>query len=136
VEFVGYVAIDWSGAKGHKHAGIAVGMCAPGEAAPQLVAPPTGRFWSRSAVADWLLNHKEPLLIGFDFSFAPPFVDKDAFLPGDTTHESAKDFWAYIERCCEDEDLGAASFLEETHRRHFYFGAADGIKADYMRNRV
>jgi len=31
--------------------------------------------------------------------------------------------------------LGAASFLEETHRRHFYFGIADGVKADFVRFR-
>src|SRR3546814_9028328 len=35
-------------------------------------------------------------------------------------------------RRCADDDLGAASFLEEHHRRHFYFGAADGKKADFM----
>ena len=28
--------------------------------------------------------------------------------------------------------MGAASFLEHAHRRHFYFGAADGAKADFM----
>ena len=33
---------------------------------------------------------------------------------------------------CNDEDLGAASFLEQAHRRHFYFGIADGVKAGFM----
>jgi hypothetical protein len=28
--------------------------------------------------------------------------------------------------------LGAASFLEIAHRRHFYFGIADGVKAHFM----
>ena len=36
---------------------------------------------------------------------------------------------------CDDEDLGAASFLEIAHRRHFYFGIADGVKADFVRFR-
>ena len=36
---------------------------------------------------------------------------------------------------CDDEDLGAASFLESAHRRHFYFGIADGVKADFVRFR-
>jgi hypothetical protein len=36
---------------------------------------------------------------------------------------------------CLDEDLGAASFLEQVHRRHFYFGIADGVKADFVRFR-
>jgi hypothetical protein len=35
----------------------------------------------------------------------------------------------------DDEDLGAASFLEQVHRRHFYFGIADGVKADFVRFR-
>ena len=36
----------------------------------------------------------------------------------------------------DDEDLGAASFLEQVHRRHFYFGIADGVKADFVRFRT
>ena len=43
----------------------------------------------------------------------------------------ARIFWAYVDRS-EDEDLGAASFLEQVHRRHFYFGIADGVKADFV----
>src|SRR3546814_1347903 len=46
--------------------------------------------------------------------------------------QSARAFWAYVDGVCEDEDLGAASFLEQRHRRHFYFGAGDGRKADFM----
>src|SRR3546814_17701025 len=46
--------------------------------------------------------------------------------------QSARAFWAYVDGACEDEDLGAASFLEHRHRRHFYFGAGDGRKADFM----
>ena len=35
---------------------------------------------------DWLLERaaKEPTLFGFDFSFAPPFVERGAYLPGET----------------------------------------------------
>ena len=39
-------------------------------------------------------------------------------------------------RISDDEDLGAASFLEQVHRRHFYFGIADGVKADFVRFRI
>ena len=35
-------------------------------------------------------------------------------------------------RRCDDPDLGAASFLEIAHRKHFYFGIADGVKADFV----
>ena len=45
---------------------------------------------------------------------------------------TARAFWAYVDRHAPDEDLGAASFLEQVHRRHFYFGIADGVKADFV----
>ena len=49
--------------------------------------------------------------------------------------KTAREFWAYVDAQCDDEDLGAASFLEIAHRRHFYFGIADGVKADFVRFR-
>jgi hypothetical protein len=126
------VAIDWSGAKGRRHKGIAIAE-ARGDDAPQLVRP--GHVWSREEVLDWLLERaaEGPTLFGFDFSFAPPFVERGAYLPGEEDiPEEARSFWAYVDRTCDDEDLGAASFLERAHRRHFYFGAADGVKAGFM----
>ena len=126
------VAIDWSGAKGRRHQGIAIAEARGGEA-PRLVRP--GHVWSRTEVADWLVCEaaKERTLFGFDFSFAPPIVDRGEYLPGETgVPDTARQFWAYVDALSGDEDLGAASFLEEAHRRHFYFGAADGLKADFM----
>lgn len=111
-------------------------MCAAGDGAPVLVAPP-GRAWSRQDVVDWVnARAEEPLLIGFDFSFAPPFVARGCYLPREALPETARAFWRYVDGACDDVDLGAASFLEQRHRRHFYFGAADGRKADFMHNRV
>jgi hypothetical protein len=133
--FTSFACVDWSGAKGSRHPGIALAVCHAGNAAPVLVAPP-GKAWSRQGVADWLLSQNGDLLTGFDFSFAPPKLARGEYLPGDATAAKARDFWAYVEASCEDEDLGAASFLEQRHRRHFYFGAADGRKADYMHHRV
>ena len=76
---------------------------------------------------------RTPTLFGFDFSFAPPIAERGEYLPGETGLPSqAKPFWAYVDRESDDEDLGAASFLERVHRRHFYFGAADGDKAQFM----
>jgi len=46
--------------------------------------------------------------------------------------DTAREFWGYVEARCDDEDLGAASFLEVAHRKHFYFGIADGVKADFV----
>ena len=129
--FSRFACVDWSGAKGSRHAGIALAVCEQGNAAPVLVAPPE-KFWSRQAIADWLLAQDDDLLIGFDFSFAPPIVERGSYLPGDATPENAREFWSYVDSICDDEDLGAASFLEQHHRRHFYLGAADGRKADFM----
>jgi len=136
--FERYAAIDWSGAKGVRHKGIAVALCGRGEGVPRLVQSPEGGFWSRSAVAEWLVAAaaEAPTLFGFDFSFAPPFVARNTYLPGEEAPENGPDFWAYVDRVCDDPDLGAASLLHVTHRRHFYFGKADGVKADYMHNRV
>lgn len=133
--FASYVAIDWSGAKGRRHKGIAIAE-ARGDAPPRLVRP--GHVWSREEVLHWLLKRaaKEPTLFGFDFSFAPPIVEKGEYLIGEPdVPKTAREFWAYVDGACDDEDLGAASFLEIAHRRHFYFGIADGVKADFVRFR-
>jgi hypothetical protein len=79
---------------------------------------------------------REPTLFGFDFSFAPPHAERGAYLPGESgVPDAAREFWAYVDAKAPDEDLGAASFLEQVHRRHFYFGIADGVKADFVRFR-
>jgi hypothetical protein len=107
-----------------------------GAAAPKLVE--REKPWSRSEVLDWLLAAaaEAPTLFGFDFSYAPPIIERGAYLPGDQVPADARAFWAYVDEICADEDLGAASFLEQHHRRHFYFGAADGVKADFLHHRV
>ena len=131
-QFEAYVAIDWSGAKGRRHKGIAIAE-ARGGAAPRLIRP--DHVWSRQDVLRWLLQRaaKEPTLFGFDFSFAPPIVERGEYLPGEPdVPRTAREFWAYVDKLSTDEDLGAASFLEEVHRRHFYFGIADGVKAGFM----
>jgi hypothetical protein len=133
--FSAYVAIDWSGAKGSKHKGIAIAE-ARGQSAPRLVRP--GHVWSREEVLRWLLRRaaKESTLFGFDFSFAPPIVEKGEYLLGEPDiPKTAREFWAYVDAKCDDEDLGGASFLEVAHRKHFYFGIADGVKADFVRFR-
>ena len=133
--FAAYVAIDWSGAKGKRHKGIAIAE-ARGDRAPRLIRP--GHAWSREEVADWLLAQvaKEPTVFGFDFSFAPPLIERGEYLLGEPgIPKTARELWAYVDATCDDEDLGAASFLETAHRQHFYFGIADGVKADFVRFR-
>jgi len=133
--FGSFIAIDWSGAKGRRHKGIAIAE-ARNDVPPRLIRP--GHVWSREEVLHWLLRRaaKEPTLFGFDFSFAPPIVERGEYLPGESdVPKTAREFWAYVDSKSIDEDLGAASFLELVHRPHFYFGIADGVKADFMRFR-
>ena len=54
MRFTSTVAIDWSGAKGKRHKGIAIAE-ARGDNPPRLVKP--GHIWSREEVLDWLLDH-------------------------------------------------------------------------------
>ncbi len=133
--FTHFSCIDWSGAKGSRHRGIAVATCAEGTAAPCLVSPPN-RFWSRTEIANWIAAQSDNMLIGFDFSFAPPFVARDGYLSGEHVPRSAKAFWSFVEHCCEDDDIGAASFIEERFRKHFYLGKSDGTKSDFMHLRA
>ena len=133
--FASYVAIDWSGAKGKRHKGIAIAE-ARGELAPRLIRP--GYVWSREEVLAWLIKRaaNEPTLFGFDFSFAPPIIERGEYLVGEPgVPKTAREFWAYVDAKSDDEDLGAASFLETAHRRHFYFGISDGAKAGFTHYR-
>ncbi|MDB5673174.1 MAG: hypothetical protein JWM65_156 [Sphingomonas bacterium] len=115
-----------------RHPGIAVAICETGDTAPTLVDPPHGA-WSREQVLRWLKEQGDtPLLAGFDFSFAPPLVERGAYLPGEDTPRAARAFWAYVDAQADDADLGAASFLESRRGTHFYLGAADGPKARFM----
>lgn len=130
--FSRFVAIDWSGAKGVRHPGIAVAMCARGTAAPVLIPPPN-RAWARQEVLDWVVAQADaPMLIGFDFSFSAPFMARGAHLPGETQGNDARALWAHVDAESEDADLGAAGFIDARRGTHFYLGAADGAKADFL----
>lgn len=129
-----FVAVDWSGAKGLRHRGIALSL-AEGNDAPVIVAPPHASGWARQEVAEWLLNLSGNILVAFDFSFAPPFVARGCYLPGVATADNGPAFWAWLNSRCTDADLGATSFLT-TQQKHFYSGASCGVKADYMHWRV
>ena len=134
--FQRFAAIDWSGAKGSRHRGIALAWCDVGAAAPVLVEPPAGGAWSRTGILDWLLAHADAaMLVGFDFSFSAPFLDRGAHLPGHAATPGARELWALVDAAARDEDLGAAGFVEGLRGTHFWLGAADGPKASFLRYR-
>lgn len=113
-----FVAIDWSGARGKRYAGIAVAECGPGDAAPVLVEAPAG-WWSRTAAFDWLRAGlaRGPALVGIDCAFSLPFDVAERGFPGRTP--SVFDLWDLIEGVCAGEpDFGGAPFAE-----HAQYGA-------------
>ncbi|MGL6043715.1 MAG: hypothetical protein ACRC1J_07305 [Sandaracinobacteroides sp.] len=130
--FENYVGIDWSGAKGVRHKGIAVAVARAGDASPMLVRPPSPSGWARGEVAEFLEAMPGRVLAGFDFSFAPPFVARGAYLPGLKTADDAPAFWAHVDALSGDPDFGAAGFMTGAARPHFWMGAADGAKADFL----
>lgn len=119
--FAHFAAVDWSGAAGERHHGIAVALCATGVAAPTLVRP--GHRWSRDEVLDWLLT-KLPAdtLVGFDMGISLAHADAGAFFPGwEESPGDARALWALVDRiCAADPHLGVSSFVDHPEAaRHF-----------------
>ena len=119
-----FAAIDWSGAVGERHRGIAIGLCPAGDDAPQLVRP--GHRWSRHEVFDWLLDGlPEDTLVGLDISTALAFQDRGAYFPGCIdSPPDARALWALVDSVCAAEPhLGAGEFIDDPRfapyfRRH------------------
>ena len=122
--FKNFAAIDWSGAAGERHRGIALAVCAGGDAAPEPIRP--GHRWSRGEVLEWLLDDLPPeTLVGFDLSMAFACADTGAYFPGwANSPHSAREMWALAELIsAEEPHLGATKFADHPEiaphfRRH------------------
>ena len=116
-----FAAIDWSGAVGPRQRGIAVALCAAGEAAPALVRP--GHIWSRADVLDWLRNDLPPdTIVGLDLGPALPFVDASGYFPGwSDSPPDARALWALVDRlAAEEAHFGVSSVVDHPDiARHF-----------------
>jgi hypothetical protein len=130
-----FVGIDWSGAAGERQRGIAVAICAAGDATPTLVRP--GHIWSRAEVLHWLI-HELPhdAIVGLDLGASLPFADAGAFFPGWVdSPPDARALWATIEAIAAgDPHLSAGSFVDHPEiarhlRRH------GGRKGEYFTGR-
>lgn len=109
------MAIDWSGAKGERHKGIAVALCEHGHAAPRLLTPPAHALWSRGDVLDLLLHGLPPrTLVGLDLGISLPFADAGAFFPGwPDSPPHARSLWALVDALCKDDPhLGASGLVD------------------------
>lgn len=122
--FQNFAAIDWSGAAGERHRGIALAICAAGAAAPTLVRP--GHRWSRPEVLEWLLwELPANTVVGMDLGIGLAFADRQAFFPGwAQSPADAKALWALIDAVCAQEPhLSVTAFVDhpeasEHFRRH------------------
>ena len=119
--FAHFAAIDWSGAAGERHKGIAVALCGVGDAPPRLVRP--GHRWSRQDILDWLLaDLPDDTLVGLDLGISLPFADRGAFFPGwSDSPPDARALWAFVdELCAADPHLAASGFVDHLEAsRHF-----------------
>lgn len=119
--FAHFAAIDWSGAAGERHHGIAVALCSAGKSAPVLVR--AGHRWSRPEVLEWLLNDlPSDSLVGFDMGISLAHVDAGGFFPGwAESPDTARALWALIDRiCADDPHLSANSLVDHPEAaRHF-----------------
>lgn len=131
-----YIAIDWTGATGRRHPGIAVAVAAAAGGAPRLIWPADGRAWSRLGVLAWLQDQAARcrVLAGFDFSFAFPFVDLGCYFPGLADQPTRiRDLWAWIDTLAGSaDDLGAAE-VSKTGPLAAYFMTAKPAGARFLR---
>lgn len=114
-----FAAIDWSGAAGERHRGIAVALY--GDGAPVLVRPE--HRWSRGEVLHWLLEElPADTLVGFDMGISLAFADKGAFFPDwIESPPDARALWRLIDQlCADDPHLAVSSFVDHGEAsRHF-----------------
>lgn len=132
--FTHFVGIDWTGAKGKRHAGLKVALCGAGSSAPELVAPPSGaKNWSRVECSDWIaggmaLPSDARALIGIDAAFGYPFDHDTGYLRGDSAAKSAPELWREIATVCEAaEDLFGGLFVER-HSKHYRHQRYDPVR--------
>lgn len=106
MEFEKLVAVDWSGARnpGRK---IQVAECDPATNQVSLLNPPQGINWTRRMIWKTFLEKNlddGTVLIGFDFAFAYPYCDEQAYFPGHPqTPGSVTSLWAKVDGICNHE---------------------------------
>jgi hypothetical protein len=133
--FKHFIAIDWSGASGERHRGIALAHCDAGSDAPQLLRPE--HTWSRPEVLDYLTHDLPPdSLVGMDLGIALPFFDAGAYFPGwDQSPPDAPSLWEMIDDICgQDPYLGCSSFVDHPNASR-YFRRHGGREGDRFHGR-
>ena len=113
-----YVAIDWSGAAGERHKGIAVAVADAAGGPPVLAR----HHWSREDILALLRDLPPDTLAGLDLGLSLPFADCGAFFPGwDESPSDARSLWALVERLsAADPHLGAQGFVDHPQASRFF----------------
>jgi hypothetical protein len=129
--FEHFAAIDWSGAAGERHKGLALAICAATGGPPRLVRP--AHLWSREEVLVWLLEEMpDATLVGLDLGASLPFCDCGAFFPGwDASPSDARALWALVDRLCEDDPhLAATGFVDHPEASRYFrrHGGREGLQ--------
>ena len=122
-----FVAIDWSGAAGERHKGIAVAVAHAGGGAPVLVE----HRWSRAEILALLRDLPGDTLVGLDLGISLPFVDCGAFFPGwKESPPDARSLWTVVERlCASDPHLGAQGLVDHAGTApYFRNGVIEGSR--------
>jgi len=111
--FSHFLAVDWSGAAGERHRGIALALADAGGGPPVLIE--RSRGWSREDVLALLCEDLPPdTLVGLDLGMSLPFADCGAFFPDlPNSPRDARSLWAMVDEICAgDPHLGASSFVD------------------------
>lgn len=127
--FSHFLAIDWSGARGERHHGIALALADLGQGPPRMIE--RDRPWSRSEVLAFLREDLPPhTLVGMDLGIALPFADCGAFFPGwEGSPPDARALWALVDDLCADDphlEAGGALRHPELARYFRHAGAQEG----------
>ena len=115
-----FVGIDWSGDKKSFQSGIAVATATVGVPSPVIVQ----RRWSRDSVVKWLCEqaNERRILVGIDFAFAHPFVDRECYYPGfGRAPRTPCELWAFVDRvAAERPNFYAAEPIRDSEVGDWY----------------
>jgi hypothetical protein len=113
-----FVAIDWSGASGERHKGLAIAVAGAAGGPPVLVR----HRWSREDILAVLRDLPPDTLAGLDLGLSLPFADCGAFFPGwSESPPDARSLWALVERLsAQDPHLGASGFVDHPEASRYF----------------
>jgi hypothetical protein len=116
--FAHFVGIDWSGAAGERHKGIALAVAHAEGGPPVLV----GHYWSREDILAVLADLPPDTLAGLDLGISLPFADCGAFFPGwEESPPDARGLWTLVERLSAgDPHLGASGFVDHPQASRYF----------------